>query len=231
MIFRKNHCSQRGVETRGWNDSQYLEEYNIENMYKKKKMSQEGAPAASTEVASTEGPAAAAPAEVQDAASTAGKIKVEPPTDAFLQDIVDRITPLVAKASGTAPLASAGDVDPAAALGADVNVKPPTPEELAAAQANVDAAKTASEADATNDALKTALTDAEAELAALNAKAAPAAAPAAASTLGGRRRTKRKNGKKSHKKGKSSKKVAKRRKSRKSSSSRRRRSSRKQNKH
>ena len=39
MIFRKNHCSQRDVETRGWNDSQYLEEYNIENMYKKKKMS------------------------------------------------------------------------------------------------------------------------------------------------------------------------------------------------
>ena len=236
MIFRKNHCSQCEVETRGWNDSQYLEEYNIENMYKKKKMSgSAGTGAAAAPAAST---------EVEDAGTKRGRVDDGPnsndvvlPTEQQVGQIIQMVkkqmneSPAVdLNAASTVGSASTGAVPPAAAdaaLGTDV--KPPTPEELAAAQAKVDAAKTASEADATNDALKTALTNAEAELAALNAKAPPAAE--SKTVVGGRRRTKRKNGKKSHKKGKSSKKVAKRRKSRKSSSSRRRRSSRKQNKH
>ena len=110
---------------------------------------------------------------------------------------------------------------PNSTLDAAADVKPPSPEDLAAAEKEVADAEVAlnNAPDDQKPAAQTALDAAKAELTELKAK------------VGGRRRTKRKNGKKSHKKGKSSKKVAKRRKSRKSSSSRRRRSSRKQNKH
>ena len=156
-------------------------------------------------------------------------------SESVLDDILKRVDSKLKDKSGDAARVQSSDTASAAgqpgaastaaasdatgAVGTDV--KPPTPEELEAEEENVKAARTAWEANASDPALKKALEDAQAKLANLKAKAAPAVDPAADpdKRVGGRRRTKRKH----HKKGKSAKKGGK--KHRKSSGKKSRRSS------
>lgn len=156
-------------------------------------------------------------------------------SESVLDDILKRVDSKLKDKSGDAARVQSSDTASAAgqpgaastaaasdatgAVGTDV--KPPTPEELEAEEENVKAARTALEANASDPALKKALEDAQAKLANLKAKAAPAVDPAADpdKRVGGRRRTKRKQ----QKKGKSSKKGGK--KHRKSSGKKSRRSS------
>ena len=142
-------------------------------------------------------------------------------SESVLDDILKRVDSKLKDKSGDAARVQSSDTASAAgqpgaastaaasdatgAVGTDV--KPPTPEELEAEEENVKAARTALEANASDPALKKALEDAQAKLANLKAKAAPAVDPAADpdKRVGGRRRTKRKQ----QKKGKSSKKGGK----------------------
>jgi hypothetical protein len=166
-----------------------LEEYNIENMYRKKKMSEEQTAAAVEAPAPTstdaqEQPPAAPPAPEQPPAAPPAAPPAPPangnPLDTITDEQLNEFVGRVKKAEENAEKKDNED-KPATV------VTQPT-EELAAAEKAVEDAKKALETTPDDEAAKKALADAETKLAELKSK------------VGGRRRSRRKNYKKSGKK-------------------------------
>jgi hypothetical protein len=208
-----------------------LEEYNIENMYKKRMSDAEVQPAAAAKASET------------DILGTVKELMKTPEMNTIIKDAVAATanpTPAVLNASSDNSADESIAAPAPAATSAAASDAAPAPEAT-----SLDAGATTSAADNnTNTSVEEKMydldgvpgTDSEKhiykDLGAVNeARTVKEMDSLAELKTGGRRRTKhkkhhKKGGKKSHKKGKSSKKVAKRRKSRKTGSRR----SRKQNK-